>query len=63
MRKNEARAIVVCEAGMMPFVQLYQPIDAPRIEYSEDWRKFARLWSRPAFYMAKFNLRSNIKIS
>jgi Fe-S oxidoreductase len=57
MVKNEARLIAVCEAGMMPFAQLYQPIDRPLIEYSREWKRFARLWSRPAFYMSKLNLR------
>ncbi|CQR74144.1 hypothetical protein [Sporomusa ovata] len=55
MQKNEVRLLSVCEAGMMPFAQLYQPVE--RIEYSQEWKRFARLWSRPAFYMAKYNLR------
>lgn len=63
MAKNEARAVAVVESGMMPFVQLYQPIDQSRIEYSREWKAFHRMWSRPAFYMAKLNLRGNKKTS
>ena len=55
MQKNEARLLAVCEAGMMPFAQLYQPVEW--IKYSTEWKRFARLWSRPAFYMSKYNLR------
>ncbi len=55
MQKNENRLVEVCQAGMMPFAQLYQPI--VRIEYSREWKQFAREWSRPAFYMAKLGLR------
>lgn len=59
MKQNEARLLSVLEAGMMPFAQLYQPPEW--IEYSPEWRKFARLWSRPAFYMAKYNVRGDAK--
>ena len=55
MKKNEQRLIDVCEAGMMPFAQLYQP-EVP-VVYSWEWKQFVREWSRPAFYMAKLGLR------
>ena len=41
------RMIDVWESGAMPFAQLYQPPDR-WIEYSHEWRQFARTWSRPA---------------
>lgn len=56
MQKNEQRLISVCEAGMMPFAQLYQP-EVPKV-YSREWKQFARQWSRPAYYMAQLGLRS-----
>lgn len=48
--ENEARLRAVYESGALPFAQLYQPEE--RIEYSKDWRVFARVWSRPALYKA-----------
>ncbi len=41
------RMIEVWKAGAMPFAQLYQPKDK-WIDYSAEWRNFARQWSRPA---------------
>jgi hypothetical protein len=46
--KNEARLRSVYEAGALPFAQLFQPEE--RIEYSDEWKQFARQWSRPAIY-------------
>ena len=48
MDKNEARLRAVYEAGAMPFAQLYQPPGDVKKEYSQDWKKFHRMWSRPA---------------
>jgi len=41
------RLIEVYEAGATPFAQLYQPPDR-RIEYPHEWKRFARIWQRPA---------------
>ncbi|MFA6848748.1 MAG: hypothetical protein WCS30_00180 [Selenomonadaceae bacterium] len=49
MDKNEARLQEIYHAGAMPFAQLYQPIGADiKQDYSDDWKKFHRMWSRPA---------------
>jgi hypothetical protein len=37
----------VYRAGALPFAQLYQP-DDHYIEWSKEWKRFARTWSRPA---------------
>lgn len=50
MTENENRLRAVFEAGALPFAQLYQPVEP--IEYSKEWRRFARTWSRPAAYKA-----------
>lgn len=44
--ENEARLKAVYNSGALPFAQLYQP-EQP-IEYSKEWKQFARTWSRPA---------------
>ena len=46
MEENESRLRAIFEAGAKPFAQLYQP-EQP-IEYSKEWKQFARTWSRPA---------------
>jgi hypothetical protein len=51
MTENEARVRRVYEIGLMPFAQLYQPPDK-KIDYSIEWKRFARTWSRPAAYKA-----------
>jgi len=43
----EERLEAVWDLGFMPFAQLYQPPDK-YIEYSKEWRKLAKNWSRPA---------------
>jgi len=48
IQENEARLYEIFNAGVLPFAQLYQPIEP--IEYSKAWRQFARTWSRPAAY-------------
>lgn len=47
--ENENRLREVYRIGAYPFAQLYQPKEA-KIEYSREWKMFARLWSRPAAY-------------
>jgi len=42
----ERRLRAVWEIGCMPFAQLYQPPDK-LIKYSDDWKKLARIYSRP----------------
>ena len=48
MAKNENRLRQVYETGAMPFAQLYRDFTETKTEYSVDWNKFARMWSRPA---------------
>jgi hypothetical protein len=43
----EERLRRVWHSGAMPFAQLYQPPDR-WIAYSQEWRRLARTWSRPA---------------
>ncbi len=46
MQENLARLIQIYKAGALPFAQLFQP--ELKIEYSIEWKKFARTWQRPA---------------
>jgi len=46
MDEAEERLKAVWDIGCMPFAQLYQPPDS-YIDYSWDWKQFARKWSRP----------------
>lgn len=55
MAKNEARLREVYEAGALPFAQLFQPEEY--IEYSDEWKHFARQWSRPAIYKSIMKTR------
>ena len=48
MRENELRLKAIYAAGAMPFAQLYQPPGEHKRRYSNAWRKFHRMWSRPA---------------
>lgn len=41
------RLEAVYQIGCLPFAQLYQP-DDHYIEWSKEWKRFARTWSRPA---------------
>lgn len=50
MQENENRLTAVFMAGALPFAQLFQPPEW--IEYSKEWKRFARTWSRPAAYKA-----------
>ena len=47
---SEKRIERVFELGFMPFTQLYRPDEGTKF-YSEEWRRVARKWSRPAAYM------------
>lgn len=53
MKENEARLRSVYESGALPFAQLFQP--PQYIEYSREWKQFARTWSRPAAYKTLIN--------
>lgn len=55
-QENEERLRTVYESGARPFAQLYQP-EIRYIEYSQEWKRFARTWSRPAAYTALMNGR------
>jgi hypothetical protein len=46
--ENEDRLCTVYKAGAMPFAQLRQGFDENKIDYTVDWKKFQRMWSRPA---------------
>jgi hypothetical protein len=46
---DEARLRAVYAAGVLPFAQLYIDRDNS-IKYSREYRRFARIWSRPALY-------------
>lgn len=47
MTEEEQRMRMIFDAGAIPFAQLYRDKDNS-IEYSKEWRQFARCWSRPA---------------
>lgn len=47
-QEEEARMQAIFLAGGVPFSQLLQPPKEKKIEYSPEWRKFAKFWSRPA---------------
>jgi len=51
----EERLETVWNLGAMPFAQLYQPQDH-FIEYSMDWKRLARKWSRPAAMFSSHGL-------
>lgn len=46
--EEEARMHQVFLAGGVPFAQLYQSPDNKKLEYSPEWKKFRKYWSRPA---------------
>ena len=48
MEDNELRLQAVYAAGAMPFAQLYRSNADIKIKYSAEWKRFARMWSRPA---------------
>lgn len=48
MDANERRLQAIYAAGAMPFAQLCQPAEETKREYSPTWKKFNRMWSRPA---------------
>lgn len=47
IEKAEERLTQAWEAGSLPFAMLYQPKDYIK-EYTKDWKRFQRLWARPA---------------
>lgn len=52
MEANEKRLQAIYRVGAMPFAQLYQPPGKTKREYSKEWRKFHRQWSRPPAIIA-----------
>ena len=62
MESEEKRLQAVYNAGAMPFAQLYQPSSCiSKIEYSREWKKFARQWQRPAATVAHMERDTNYK--
>jgi hypothetical protein len=51
MDENRERLETILEAGALPFAQLFQGEE--RQEYSIEWKRFAKKWSRPAAYRSK----------
>jgi len=51
-QEEEERLYEVLNCGAMPFAQLYKD-RANSIEYSKDWKRFQREWSRPAIIRTK----------
>ncbi len=47
----EERLETIWNLGAMPFAQLYQPVDH-FVNYSADWKRLVRKWSRPAAMFA-----------
>ena len=48
IQQAETRLEAVWDAGCLPFAQLYQAPTPRRTEYSADWRRLQKAWSRPA---------------
>ena len=48
--ENEERLRTIYRAGALPFAQLFQPSEWR--EYPVEWKRFQRLWARPALYKA-----------
>lgn len=57
--ENEARLKTVYNAGALPFAQLYQP--ETKVEYSKQWKDFARVWSRPAIYKGVMSAEKEVE--
>lgn len=51
IEQAERRLEAVWQMGAMPFAQLYQPSDR-RLQYSGDWTRLQKAWSRPAIMKA-----------
>ena len=51
-QEEENRLYEVLNAGAMPFAQLYRNPEN-NVEYSQEWKRFAREWSRPAIIRGK----------
>lgn len=52
MEKDEERCREIFNAGALPFMQLYRDFSDTKTEYSTEWNRFQRLWSRPALIKA-----------
>ena len=51
MSENEERLQTVFRAGAYPFAMLYQPKEK-WVEYPPEWKRFQRMWTRPAIIEA-----------
>ena len=49
MAENDNRLREIFKMGALPFAQLYRNKEN-NIEYSKEWKQFARTWSRPAAF-------------
>jgi len=62
MELEEKRLQAVYNEGAMPFAQLYQPSFCnSKLEYSREWKMFARQWQRPAATIAHMERGTNMK--
>lgn len=52
LQEAEDRLRAIWEIGCLPFAQLYQPPEQ-YIDYSPEWKRLARTWSRPAAMFAR----------
>jgi len=60
IKEAERRVESVFEMGFLPFAQLYQSV--VKTEYSNDWKKLSRKWSRPAAYKSIEKERQQLKL-
>ena len=55
IKHAEKRLEAVYNFGYLPMAMLYRSNDMEKKEWSEDWLKLRRYWSRPAIYRSKKN--------
>jgi hypothetical protein len=48
MEEERGRMKDIFLAGAMPFAQLRMPLEGKKTRYSRQWRRFQRIWCRPA---------------
>jgi hypothetical protein len=60
IQQAEARLERVWELGGMPFAQLYQP-ESQYIDYSSEWKRLNRKWSRPAAMVASHRENDHVE--
>lgn len=61
MDADEERCRAIYEAGAMPFMQLYRDFSGNKTEYSQNWKRFARQWQRPAAIKAHMEKGTDFK--